>query len=194
MKTRLSTLILATLLICHSVSAATTTFTGELQVRSTWSNTKVDGSTIRESFSNLLSYENLGVGGTNTANKGDMTLIVVKKGTLTNNVAVTYNLASIANSFGDTVSFTKVKFIGLLIGGATETNSVYQLGGAASDAFAPMFGSATDYLKIPATGFQMLMAPSYDGYPVGTTTNLYLKNISSGVSTNTTYTLYIGGI
>lgn len=187
-------IIMLSLAIAMPIMAATTTFTGELQVRSTWSNTKVDGSTIRESFSNLLTYENLGVGGTNTANKGDMTLIVVKKGTLTNNVAVTYNLAAISNSFGDTVAFAKVKFVALLIGGTTETNSVYQLGGAASDAFAPIFGDPSDFLKVKATGFQMLIAPSYDGYPVGTTTNLYLKNISSGVSTNTTYTLYIGGI
>lgn len=194
MNTRLSIALLVTLL-CHGVMlAATTTFTGELQVRSTWQNTKVDGSTIRETFSNLLSYENLGVGGTNAANKGDMTLIVVKKGTLTNEVDVTYNLASVQNSFGDTVSFTKVKFIGLYVAGSTETNTVYQLGGASSDAFAAPFGAAGDFVKVTSTGFFMLISPSYDGYPVGTSTNLYLKNISAGVSTNSTYTLYIGGI
>ncbi len=188
------TLISAFLILSLSALAQTTTFRGELQVRSNWTNTKVDGTTIRETYADLLSYENLGVGGTNTANRGDMTKIVTKKGTLTNDVSVTYNLASISNAFGDTVSFTKVKFIGLLIGGATETNSVYQLGGAASDQFAAPFGSATDYLKVKSSGFFMLLSPNYDGYTVGTGTNLMVKNISTGVSTNTTYTLYIGGI
>jgi hypothetical protein len=194
MKTITLISIMAALFIGGTLQAQTTTFRGTLQVRSTWSNTKVDGSTIRESFSDILSYENLGVDSTNAVNKGDMTKIIVKKGTLTNDVSVTYNLASVANSFGDTVAFTKVKFVALLIGGATETNSVYQLGGAATNAFAPMFGSATDYLKVPATGFQMLIAPTYDGYAVGTSTNLMVKNISTGLSTNTTYTLWVGGI
>jgi hypothetical protein len=188
------TLISAFLILSLSALAQTTTFRGELQVRSNWTNTKVDGTTIRETYADLLSYENLGVGGTNTANRGDMTKIVTKKGTLTNNVSVTYNLASISNAFGDTVAFTKVKFVGLLIGGATETNSVYQLGGAASDQFAAPFGSATDYLKVNSSGFFMLLSPNYDGYTVGSGTNLMVKNISAGVSTNTTYTLYIGGI
>jgi hypothetical protein len=188
------TLISAFLILSLSALAQTTTFRGELQVRSNWTNTKVDGTTIRETYADLLSYENLGVGGTNTANRGDMTKIVTKKGTLTNNVSVTYNLASISTAFGDTVAFTKVKFVGLLIGGATETNSVYQLGGAASDQFAAPFGSATDYLKVNSSGFFMLLSPNYDGYTVGSGTNLMVKNISAGVSTNTTYTLYIGGI
>jgi hypothetical protein len=176
------------------LQAQTTTFKGTLQVRSTWSNTKVDGSTIRESFSDILSYENFGIGGTNSAYKGDMTKIIVKSGTLTNDVAVTYNLASVANSFGDTVAFTKIKFMAIQIGGATETNSVYQLGGAVSDAFDGLFGAAGDYLKIRSSGFMMLLAPNYDGYAVGTTTNLMVKNISTGTSTNTTYTLWVGGI
>ncbi len=174
--------------------AQTTTFRGELSVESNWTNTKTDGSTIRETFGGLLSYENLGVAGTNNANRGDMTKIVVRKGTLTNDVSVTYNLGNIANSFGDTVAFTKVKFIGLLVGGATETNTVYQLGGAASDQFSAPFGSATDYLKVKNEGFAMLISPNYTGYVVGTGTNLMVKNVSTGTSTNSTYTLWIGGI
>jgi hypothetical protein len=194
MKTIIKLSLMAALFVCGTLQAQTTTFRGTLQVRSTWSNTKVDGSTIRESFSDILSYENLGVGGTNAVNKGDMTKIIVKTGTLTNDVAVTYNLASVLNSFGDTVSFTKVKFIAMQVGGATETNSVYQIGGAASDAFDGLFGASGDYLKIRSSGFIMLLAPNYDGYAVGTTTNLMVKNISTGTSTNTTYTLWVGGI
>lgn len=183
-----------TAMIGIMAQAQTTTFTGELQVSSNWRNTKVDGSTIRETFSDLLNYENLGVAGTNSANRGDMTKIVVRKGTLTNNVSVTYNLGSMVNSFGDTVAFTKVKFIGLLIGGISETNTVYQLGGAASDQFSAPFGSATDYIKVSNEGFAMLLSPTYNGYTVGTGTNLMVKNISTGVSTNSTYTLWIGGL
>lgn len=194
MKTIINLSALAILFLCGTLQAQTTTFKGTLQVRSTWSNTKVDGSTIRESFSDILSYENLGIGGTNAVNKGDMTKIVVKTGTLTNDVSVTYNLSSIANSFGDTVAFTKVKFIAMKIGGESETNSVYQLGGAASDQFAAPFGSATDYLKVRSSGFFMLLSPNYDGYTVGTATNLMVKNVSTGTSTNTTYTLWVGGI
>jgi hypothetical protein len=40
----------------------------------------------------------------------------------------------------------------------------------------------------------MLMSPNYKGYTVGTSTNLMVKNISTGISTNSTYTLWIGGI
>jgi hypothetical protein len=187
-------IIMLSLAICLPAMAQTTTFRGALEVNSNWTQTKVDGSSIRESFSSLLNYENLGVAGTNTANRGDMTKIIVRKGTLTNDVSVTYNLGSINNSFGDTVAFTKVKFVGLLIGGSAETNTVYQLGGAASDQFAAPFGSATDYVKVRNEGFMMLIAPNYNGYEVGTGTNLMVKNISTGVSTNSTYTLWIGGI
>jgi hypothetical protein len=187
-------IIMLSLAICLPAMAQTTTFRGALEVNSNWTQTKVDGSSIRESFSSLLNYENLGVAGTNTANRGDMTKIIVRKGTLTNDVSVTYNLGSINNSFGDTVAFTKVKFVGLLIGGSTETNTVYQLGGAASDQFAAPFGSATDYVKVRNEGFLMLISPNYNGYEVGAGTNLMVKNISTGVSTNSTYTLWIGGI
>lgn len=186
--------MMLTAMMAIMAQAQTTTFRGELQVSSNWNNTKTDGSTIRETFSDLLNYENLGVASTNTANRGDMTKIIVRKGTLTNDVSVTYNLGSIVNSFGDTVAFTKVKFVGLLIGGATETNTVYQLGGAASDQFSAPFGSATDYIKVSNEGFAMLLSPTRTGYIVGTGTNLMIKNISTGTSTNSTYTLWIGGL
>ena len=186
--------LIATMATMASVSMAqTTTFRGELEVRSSWNNTKVDGSTVRESVSNFLNYENLGVGGTNAVNKGDMKKLIVRKGTFTNNVDATYNLASVANSFGDLVNFSAVKFLALYVY-PTETNAVYQVGGGASDSFQSPFGVATGYAKVTAGGFYMMIAPNYSGYPVGTATNLYIKNISTGVCTNTPFVLYVGGI
>lgn len=190
----MKTIILLLAILCGPAFAQTTTFKGELRVQGNWTNTKVYGSTIRESIGDLMSYENFGIAGTNALYKGDMTKLIVKKGTLTNNVDITYNLASVSNSFGDLQTFTKVKFIALYVyPSATETNCVYQLGGGASDSFQHPFGVATGYAKVTSGGFYMMLAPNYTGYPVGSTTNLYLKNISTGAATNTPYVLYVGG-
>lgn len=85
----------------------------------------------------------------------------------------------LASVYGVTVALARVK--GLYIKNTHATASL-TIGGASSNAWATLFGDATDKLVIPPGGFVLLAAPLATGYTVTAGTGDKLK-IDSGAST-----------
>jgi hypothetical protein len=98
---------------------------------------------------------------------------------------------SLANAFGDTITFTKIKQI-IITASSSNTNNVV-IGGAGSNAWSPMFGDATDKLVINPGYTFSLGGSDAAGYAVtaGTGDILLVANSSSGSSV--TYDIIIEG-
>lgn len=96
---------------------------------------------------------------------------------------------SLTDSFGATLTFVKVK--GLYVrASAGNTNDVV-MGGAASNAFATMFGDPTDKVVLKPGGFILLAADV--GYTVAAGTGDLLKIANSGGTTGVNYDIAIIG-
>lgn len=94
--------------------------------------------------------------------------------------------------FGEVLTLTKVKGIAVQADGGN-TNLVL-VGGAASNAWAAMFGDATDVLKVAPGGFFMLTAPDANGLAVTANTGDKLKIANSAGGSSITYTIAIAGV
>lgn len=178
--------IVALLLLAGFSFADGTTFTGGLTVETSWQHRKTVGaSSLMERVPEILSWEH-----TDGTNAYQMNALVTLTGTIAAHATNTINLASVKNSFGDTVSFARVTFLAIQC--ASNNQSNVTMGGAIAQPFAAPFGSATDTAKCTPGGLVMFVAPSTNGYTVGTATNLCVSNDSG--TTNATYYLYIGGV
>lgn len=178
-------LLLALLLPLRELRADETTFAGRLSVSTTWAHKKTSGgSTLSETVPQLFSWTH--ADGTNTL---QMNAFVGISGTLAAGASNLVSLGSCRNGFGDTVAFSRVGVMSL-VSAATNTVSL-RLGGAAADAFSAWCGSAADTVTVPPGGMAMLVAPSTNGYAVGTATNLLVVNLGA---TNALYDLFIGGV
>lgn len=98
----------------------------------------------------------------------------------------------LVDAFGNTLTFTKVKAI--LVEAADANVNDVVIGGAASNAWAAMFGDATDTIKVRPGGFFMLVAPNVDGLAVTAGSGDILKVANSAGSTSVTYTIVIIGV
>lgn len=98
---------------------------------------------------------------------------------------------ALVDAIGAAVVLTKVK--GLLIRAAAGNANDVVVGGAAANAFAAMFGAATDKLKIKPGGFIVLAAPGADGYAVTPGTGDLLQIANGGAGTPVTYDVVIIG-
>jgi hypothetical protein len=98
---------------------------------------------------------------------------------------------SLENALGETVTFTKIKAI-LVAAAAGNTNDVL-VGGAASNAWAALFGDASDVVKVKPGGVFFLSAPDANGLAVTAGTGDQLKIANSSSGTTVTYDIIIIG-
>jgi len=163
---------------------AETTFSGRFVVLPNWTHSKTTGSsTLTESFSDLLSWTH-----TTGTNANQMSTIVVSSGTLTNSQAVTLDLTSSVNGFGDSVAFSTVRF---LAAKASSSNvDAIEIGGTNANRFASWTGSTNGVVSVRPGGIMLLVAPDATGYTVGTNGNLVVENTGTN---SASYEVYIGG-
>lgn len=98
----------------------------------------------------------------------------------------------LTNAFGATLTFTKIKAI-FIAADSTNTNDVV-VGGAATNAFASMFGAATDKIKVKPGGAFAIVAPDVNGFAVTAGTADLLQIANSGGTTGVTYDIIIIGV
>jgi hypothetical protein len=99
---------------------------------------------------------------------------------------------SLVNEQGETVAFTKVKFL-LIQNDSTDASCILSVGGAASNGWISAFGDATDKIKVGPGGKLLLWNPSLAGYAVTAGTADKLKIENPGTAT-ATYSIIIGGV
>lgn len=83
----------------------------------------------------------------------------------------------LTNAFGATITFTAVKTI--VVKASADNSGNVIIGGAASNAFASMFGDATDTVVLKPGGILVLHDPSAAGYAVTVGTDDILKIAAS---------------
>ncbi|MFN3473562.1 MAG: hypothetical protein ACK4ZW_05900 [Blastomonas sp.] len=97
----------------------------------------------------------------------------------------------LTNGLGSTITFASVKAL-IIVAAAGNTNDVV-VGGAASNAFATMFGDATDTIKVPPGGFVVLGDFGATGFAVTASTGDLLKIANGGSGTPVSYDILIVG-
>jgi len=177
--------ILFSLLVSVSVSVAQTTFSGRLVVVPNWTHTKTAGaSSVTENYGNMYDWTH-----SSGTNANQMQTVVAAAHTLTNGQASVINLRSAVNSFGDSVSFSAVKFLAVVADGSN-TDAVL-VGDAETDPFVSWAGGTNGVLGVAPGGMGMLVAP-VAGYAVATNScNLRLLNTGTNQAE---CVVYIGGI
>lgn len=98
---------------------------------------------------------------------------------------------SLADAFGNTLNFAKVKAI-IVIAAAANTNDVL-VGGASANQVSSFFGDVTDVVKVKPGGMFCLVAPDATGYAITAGTADLLKVANSSGGTAVTYTIVIIG-
>lgn len=165
-------------------ASSTTLFVGRLRILPEWSYSKTVGaSTATQRIGALLDWSH--TTGTNTQ---EMTTLISGEYALTNSASVTVDLTSAVNGFGDSVSFSTVKFIAVSAG-VSNLNSI-AIGGAASGALANWTGTTNDTVIIQPGGAFCVVAPGMLGYAVGSSGNLKITN--TGTNAVSCY-LYVAG-
>ncbi len=96
----------------------------------------------------------------------------------------------LADQLGATLTFTKIKAI-IVVAADDNTNDVV-VGNHATAAFATMFGSATDSIKVKPGGMFAITAPGA-GFTVTATTGDMLMVTNGGGTTGVTYDIIIIG-
>jgi hypothetical protein len=160
------------------------TFGGLLTVRPDWAYTKTRGQSVNtETFDELLSWVHTTGTGAN-----QMSVMVTDSATLTNGQSRTVSLLSIADGFGDTLTFAKVRFIAVTA--STNNADAVQIGNGGPSAFAAMFGTTNDVVTVRPGGLFMAVAPDATGYAVGTSGDIQVLNTGTN---SVSYVLYVGG-
>ncbi len=98
---------------------------------------------------------------------------------------------TLTDGFGATFSPTKIKAL-MISAAAANTNDVV-VGGAASNGFVSMFGSATDKVKIPPGGLLLLTAPTANGFALTAATADLLKIANGGSGSSVTFDIVVIG-
>ncbi len=99
---------------------------------------------------------------------------------------------SLANAFGTTIAFTKIKAI-IISAAAGNTNNVI-VGGNDTAAWAAMFGADTDTLVLRPGATFCMCVPDSTGLAVTATTDDLLTIANSGGTTSVTYEIVIIGV
>ncbi len=101
--------------------------------------------------------------------------------------------ASLADPFGATITFAKVKLLYIVASAANSNNVV--IGGAGSNGWTTPFGDATDKLVLRPGAFVLLGAGAADatGYAVTASTGDILLVANSGSGSSVTYDIAIVG-
>lgn len=121
---------------------------------------------------------------------GQADLVFSDQRTLASNANESLDLnGALTDVFGAAVNFVKVVAI-LVKASAANTNNVV-VGGAAANGFYPMFGSATDTIKLPPGAGVLLFNDA--GYAVTAATADLLKIANSAAGSTVTYDIIIVG-
>jgi hypothetical protein len=177
--------ILFSLLVSASATVAQTTFSGRLVLTPNWTHSKTVGaSSITESYGRMYDLTH-----TTGTNANQMQAVVTSAHTLTNSQSVVINLQSAVNAFGDSVSFSAVKFLAVVADGSNA--DAVLVGDAETDPFVSWSGGTNGVLSVAPGGMAMLVAPA-SGYAVSTNAcNLRLLNTGTN---SAECVVYIGGI
>lgn len=97
----------------------------------------------------------------------------------------------LTDALGNALTFASVKAL-IIVAAAGNTNDVI-VGGAASNAFATMFGDATDTIKVPPGGAIVLADFGATGFAVTASTGDLLKIANGGSGTPVSYDILIVG-
>lgn len=97
----------------------------------------------------------------------------------------------LTDALGGSITFASVKAI-LIKAAAGNSNDVI-VGGAASNAFATMFGDSSDTLKVPPGGAIVLADFGAAGFAVTASTGDLLKIANGGSGTSVSYDIIIVG-
>lgn len=98
---------------------------------------------------------------------------------------------SLINAFGDTMSFARVK--GIYITADSDNVDSVSVGGASSNTWLSMFGSATDTIKVMPGGVFCNFAPDATAFPVTAGTADILKILNDDGATAAIYNILIIG-
>lgn len=113
--------------------------------------------------------------------------------TLTASSSESLDLAGVlANAFGVTLTFTKIKAI-IIHAAPANVNDVL-VGGAASNAFVGCFGDVTDVVKVKPGGTFVWIAPDVNGGAVTASTGDLLKVANSSSGSSVVYDVTIIGV
>ncbi|MCE5200843.1 MAG: hypothetical protein ABFD54_05705 [Armatimonadota bacterium] len=148
-----------------------------LKVESNFVNVLNDGTNVTDALSaSILSAAAL----SNGAGSGKVQVQWHDRRTLATTTSEDIDLAGVLSSAFGVVTFTKIKALIIKVNTVT-TGYRLEVGGAAANAFASMFGDVSDTVKVQADGVLLLYAP-VDGYTVtaGTADILKISNPSGG--------------
>lgn len=171
------------LILALAITACADTFSGRLLVYPQWTHAKTVGaSTVTETFATFLDWTH-----TSGAGSNQMNTIVRETVTLTNSQARTVDLAAIPDSFGDSTTFTNVRFIAVSCPSANV--DPIDIGAAGEDAFSAWAGDTNQTVRVRPGGIWLMVAPDAAGYAPGGG-KLMLRNTGTN---SASYSLYIGG-
>ena len=163
---------------------AQTTFEGTLYLQSDWRHKKTAGaSTLTESFRMFEEWTH-----TTGTNANQMATIATVSGSLTNSQAVTVNLKSMTNGFGDAVAFANVRFLAMSTG--TNNTDAVTFGNTTTNGFVSWTADVAGSVSVSPGGIAMFTAPDQQGYAVGVNGSLTLTNTGTN---DAAYVLYVGG-
>ncbi len=121
---------------------------------------------------------------------GQADLVFSDQRTLASNANESLDLnGALTDVFGGAVNFVKV--VAILIKAATANANNLIVGGAAANGFYPMFGAATDTIKLPPGAGVLLFNDA--GYAVTAATADLLKIANSAAGSTVTYDVILIG-
>lgn len=172
-------------LLLLSSALSETTFSGTFRSTTTWQHTKTVGaSTLNETLPTLFVWTH-----ENGTGFEQMNAFASSSAALAAGATNTVSLGAAVNGFGDVVAFIRVAF--LAVRAAASNSADIVVGGAPAGAFESWASTAGATFTVKPGGLALFIAPSTNGYAVGTSTNLMIRNAST--ATNAAYDLYIGG-
>lgn len=98
---------------------------------------------------------------------------------------------SLTSALGGTITFARIR--ALYVAAASGNTNNVVVGGAASNQFATMFGSATDKIVVRPGGLLLLANRDTTGYTVTASTGDLLRIANSGSGSTVTYDIAVIG-
>jgi hypothetical protein len=187
-----SILILAVWLAAGAAFGQATGLSGTMFVWPNWTHSKtsaVSGAVVTETLGKLIESP-VAFGTNGTVSAPQMSKLARSSGTLTNSASVTLDLQAIANSFGDTLTFTSVQFLAVKSQAQTNFTDALVVGNAASNQFASWAGAVDETVRVLPGGIFVAYAPAL-GYATASTNGL-LKIANSGTN-SLVYEIFIAG-
>jgi len=185
---RIRVVILFAIFVLLGVLAASlfaaTTFSGKIRIQPTWAHSKVDVTTVTETFPYAL-YTFTHTSGTNA---DQMNLLWHESVTISAKGTNDFDLDGlVTNAFGEALDFVDVR---LLFFSASSTNAGSVNVGGGPGALEGWLADVSDLLILKPGGVWFTCTPDTVGYSVGTNGGLRVVNTNA---TGVTVTIYAGG-